>query len=559
MLTYLHVKNLAVVEDIEVHFGDKLNILTGETGVGKSVIIGSVNLALGGKLSTDMIRSGEDYALVEMAFEPNEYQWKDLSEYDIIPEDNQLIITRKYVNGRSSCKVNGEIVTLNVLRQIASVLIDIHGQHEHQSLLYPEKQLEIVDRFAFDRVGPVKEAVARLFNDYIAVKKEIDSVSIPEEERQREVDFLEYEIGEIEAANLKENEEEKLEEQYKKLNNFGRIMESLGSVYAITGDNGGVSYMLNQALTNMNQVVALDENMSDFHSTLIDVESILSDFNREVQAYINDKSFDSEEFARIEDRLDCIRKIYAKYGGTYEKTMNHYEEMCKKREYYNDYDNNIIILKEKLTNLEETLQAESKKLSRIRENASEKLAGLIDDSLTDLNFRKSCFTIQIGHKDCYSANGMDFAEFMITANPGEPARPLVKVASGGELSRIMLAIKTVLADSDAIHTLVFDEIDAGISGRTAQKVSEKLAGIANNHQVICITHLAQIAAMADEHYVIEKVVENERTKTNIRQLSYNQSVDELARILGGTKITESVISNAKEMKDLAAMWKGNVK
>lgn len=558
MLAYLHVKNLAVVEDIEVEFGDNLNILTGETGVGKSVIIGSINMALGGKISQDMIRSGESYALVEMVFEPSDEEWQLLKEYDIVPEDDRLIISRKIVNGRSTNRVNGETVTLAALKNISGVLIDMHGQHEHQSLLYPEKYLEIIDRYAGADIVPVRENVSRLYGEYRKIERELSSMRLSEDERQRELDFIEYEINEIESLGLKAGEEESLEEEYKRLNNSEKILETMGRVYDLIGYNGnGAAGMINEALMNINQIASYDSNIEQYQMSLADVDSILSDISREVSGYVNDYSFDREQLAATSERLDVIRKLYAKYGGTYELTMDNYEELCSKRDRYRDYEDNLRRLKEQYEANEKELQRESEVLTGIRKKAASHLKVQISEALTDLNFPNDCFDIEIVKEEEYGGNGMDAVQFLIAANPGEPFRPIAKAASGGELSRIMLAIKSVLADNDDIHTLVFDEIDSGISGRTAQRVSEKLAAIASSHQIICITHLAQIASMGDEHYVIEKSVEEGRTSTHIRHLERNEITEELARIIGGAKITESVLANAEEMKQLADDWKKN--
>lgn len=558
MLTYLHVKNLAVVEDVEVKFGDRLNILTGETGVGKSVIIGSINMALGAKMGPDMIRAGESYAFVEMNFMPSKMEWELLEEFDILPEDGQLIISRKLVNGRSSCRINGETVPVAVLKKIAGILIDIHGQHDHQSLLYPDKHLDIVDRYAGSAAQELKADITANYSEYCRLKREYEDMLISGDDRQRELDFLEYEINEIENTKLVEGEEERLEQEYKRLSNSERILEAMSKVYALTeNDNNAAANLIGEALMFINQVVSLDDTMTQYQLALTDIESILADFNRDVSDYVNDYSFDAREYSRIEERLETIRRLYAKYGGSYELTMKHYEEICRKRDMYIDYETNINSLKNQLELSERVLLEKSNTLTGIRKNAAASLKVLINKALEELNFASDCFDIDIRSTDNYSANGMDYIEFLIAANQGEPARPLAKVASGGELSRIMLAIKSVLADSDSIHTLVFDEIDTGISGRTAQKVSEKLAQISKTHQVICITHLAQIASMADDHYVIEKNINDGRTRTDIRPLSDKQTIDELARIIGGAKITDAVMDSAREMKLLAGKWKNN--
>lgn len=560
MLTHLHVKNLAVVEDIEVDFSEGLNIITGETGAGKSVIIGSVNLALGGKINAGMIRDGAPYALVEIVFLVSEREAEALKQYDIYPEDGQVIISRKIMNGRSTNRVNGETVTVAILKKISGGLIDIHGQHEHQSLLYPENHLLIVDRFDRDAIYPVKEKVAELYSEYVAVKKEYDTMCVSEEERSRELAFLEFERGEIEEAAVVAGEEEELEATYRKLKNSGNVLKAVSEAYGYTKEGSyNAGNLISDALGALNEVAGYDEAVDDYIRSLIDVDNILEDINHELSSYISRYSFDDELFEQTEKRLDFIRKLFAKYGGTYERMEEHYNEVIERYRLLSEYEKNSAILEEKLGGIKEELDAFSKKLTLLRRESAGKLCKLTRDALESLNFLNVNFDIEVNSDREYSANGTDRAEFLISTNPGEAVRPLADIASGGELSRIMLAIKSVLADKDSINTLVFDEIDAGISGRTAQMVSEKLAYISRNHQVICITHLAQIASMADAHYLIEKhQTEDGRTKTLISLLDEKKSDGELARILGGAKITDLVITSAAEMKKLAKQWKENL-
>lgn len=560
MLTHLHVKNLAVVEDIEVDFSEGLNIITGETGAGKSVIIGSVNLALGGKINAGMIRDGAPYALVEIVFSVSEREAEALKQYDIYPEDGQVIISRKIMNGRSTNRVNGETVTVAMLKKISGGLIDIHGQHEHQSLLYPENHLLIVDRFDRDAIYPVKEKVAELYSEYVAVKKEYDTMCVSEEERSRELAFLEFERGEIEEAAVVAGEEEELEATYRKLKNSGNVLKAVSEAYGYTKEGSyNAGNLISDALGALNEVAGYDEAVDDYIRSLIDVDNILEDINHELSSYISRYSFDDELFEQTEKRLDFIRKLFAKYGGTYERMEEHYNEVIERYRLLSEYEKNSAILEEKLGGIKEELDAFSKKLTLLRRESAGKLCKLTRDALESLNFLNVNFDIEVNSDREYSANGTDRAEFLISTNPGEAVRPLADIASGGELSRIMLAIKSVLADKDSIDTLVFDEIDAGISGRTAQMVSEKLAYISRNHQVICITHLAQIASMADAHYLIEKhQTEDGRTKTLISLLDEKKSEGELARILGGAKITDLVITSAAEMKKLAKQWKENL-
>ncbi|MCI8306771.1 MAG: DNA repair protein RecN [Lachnospiraceae bacterium] len=556
MLTHLHVKNLAIVEDIEIDFGKRLNILTGETGVGKSVIVGSINIALGAKISSDMIRTDEDYALVEMIFEIDEYERRLLEELAVYPEDGMLIISRKIMGKRSVSKINGETVTLNMLKRTAGKLIDIHGQHEHQSLLYKENHLAIIDRYARDITDRLKDEISSLYLEYIRVKKEYDKLHVSEEERGREAAFLEFEKNEIEQADIGDNEEEELEKLYKKLNHAEKTASAVGKAYEYTsGGADNAAAMISSALGILGEAADYDESVAGYVSMLADVETILSDVNHELSSYIDNFNFDGQLYAETEERLDFVRKILAKYGGNKESLDRHYEKVMERYRVLSDYERHMEELAARLASVQAELDDASRRLSEARKKAAGQLSGFIEKALGELSFAGVKFEVAFEKLQTYSAGGIDEAEFLISTNPGEPIKPLAKVASGGELSRIMLAIKSVLADKDSIHSLVFDEIDTGISGRTAQRVSEKLAVIAGSHQVICITHLAQIAAMADNHYVIEKKQSGGRTSTDIRLLDESGTYNELARIIGGTQITEAVKASAGEMKKLAADWK----
>ena len=559
MLAHLHVKNLAIVEDAEVDFFDHLHILTGETGAGKSIIIGSVNIALGARVSADIIRSGAEYAYVEMVFEPEDYIWDRLRDFDIFPDGGQLVISRKIMKGKSVSKVNGETVTLSTLRDISSLLIDIHGQNEHQSLLYPEEHLKILDRYNKNEIYPVRQSVNELYSQYTDIKKEWDSMSVSEEERIRKISFMEFEKNEIETANIGDDEEAELESEYRRLANSEKIAESVNGAYEMTGTgNINVSSLISKALMMLRDVEKYDENVRNYADALSDADNIISELNRDMSSYMDEYGFDEQRFKEVSDRLDFIRKIFAKYGGSTEGVAEYYNKLKKDLEDMRFYEQRKKELDEKLSDIKEKLEKEYEVLTEIRLKAAEGLKKDITRALSDLNFNEVVFDIIFEKKSAYSSDGMDNIEFMISTNHGEEIKPLAKVASGGELSRIMLGVKSVLSDTDGIHTLVFDEIDTGISGRTAQKVSEKLACIAREHQVICITHLAQIASMADRHFVIEKNVYNDRTRTDIRELNDVESKEELARILGGTRITEAVMNSAEEMKELARKWKENI-
>lgn len=554
MLTHLHVKNLALIREAEIDFTEGLNILTGETGAGKSIVIGSVSLALGGKVSREMVRPGADYGLAELVFLVNrEKQKEKLLELGITPEEGQVIISRKISDGRSINKINGETVTLSQLRETASLLIDVHGQHEHQSLLQKKKHLEILDEFAKEELGPVKEKLAGAFQNWKKLKKQLQEAQMDEESRLREISLLEFETDEIGKAELVPGEDEELERRYRRMTNARKLMEAAGSAYALTGyeEESGAGAVIGRAVRELQSAASFDEELSGLASLLSDVDGLLNDFNREMSDYLTSLEFDEKEFSETEERLNLLNYLKSRYGHTLEEILAYQEKQEQRLAALQDYDRYLQDLEAQLKKAEEELQDLCAEASGIRQRYGKMLCEKIKEHLIDLNFLNVEFEMAFEELPEYTAQGKDSAEFLISTNPGEPLRPLMKIASGGELSRIMLAIKTVLADRDEIDTVIFDEIDVGISGRTAQKVSEKMMLIGRTRQVICITHLAQIAAMADSHYRIEKQVEEGETRTQIRRLSEKESIEELARILGGAEITDAVTKNAEEMRALA--------
>lgn len=554
MLTHLHVKNLALIREAEIDFTEGLNILTGETGAGKSIVIGSVSLALGGKVSREMVRPGADYGLAELVFLVNrEKQKEKLLELGITPEEDQVIISRKISDGRSINKINGETVTLSQLRETASLLIDVHGQHEHQSLLQKKKHLEILDEFAKEELGPVKEKLAGAFQNWKKLKKQLQEAQMDEESRLREISLLEFETDEIGKAELVPGEDEELERRYRRMTNARKLMEAAGSAYALTGyeEESGAGAVIGRAVRELQSAASFDEELSGLASLLSDVDGLLNDFNREMSDYLTSLEFDEKEFSETEERLNLLNYLKSRYGHTLEEILAYQEKQEQRLAALQDYDRYLQDLEAQLKKAEEELQNLCAEASGIRQRYGKMLCEKIKEHLIDLNFLNVEFEMAFEELPEYTAQGKDSAEFLISTNPGEPLRPLMKIASGGELSRIMLAIKTVLADRDEIDTVIFDEIDVGISGRTAQKVSEKMMLIGRTRQVICITHLAQIAAMADSHYRIEKQVEEGETRTQIRRLSEKESIEELARILGGAEITDAVTKNAEEMRALA--------
>lgn len=547
---------MALIDEADIDLTEGLNILTGETGAGKSIIIGSVNVALGLAGFKGFAREDAAFALAELVFSvDNEKQRKALEKLDLSLEDDQIIISRRLVNGRSVSKVNGETVPVSLVRQVSEILIDIHGQHEHQALLHQKNHLAILDAFAGEVLsGPAGE-VRTLYREYDALDKKLKETDLSETARAKEMDFLAFEVGEIEDAAVKPGEDEALEQAYRRQVNSQRIMEGVTEAETLTGsDFGGAAELVSRAYRSLSTASAYDEKLESITAELADIDNLLNDFHRELKDYQESISFDAESFQQTEDHLNLLNHLKAKYGGSIDKVLSYKKEKEERLEELAHYEAYRQRLKKELEQKKTELLKACGKVSEIRKQAAELLAGKITAVLQDLNFLDVQFSIDF-QETAPGPEGFDEICFLISMNPGQPLQPLQKVASGGELSRVMLAIKTVLADKDAVGTMIFDEIDVGISGRTAQKVSEKMAVIARSRQVICITHLAQIASMADTHFCIEKKLVGQEAKTFIRRLSDEESIEELARILGGAEITKTVRQSAREMKELAVCTK----
>ena len=545
MLDRLMVKDLALIEKSVVEFGPGLNILTGETGAGKSILLGSIQLALGQKANKDMIRHGSEQALIELSFslgEEKEAELKELEE-DLEIEEGSLIIRRKISEKKSENRVNDLSVTLAKLREISGELLDLHGQHEHHSLLKEGAHLAILDSFMTRRGGRILSEVKEAYENYREKKKKVEAYSIPEEERKRELDFLQFELEELSSANLKPGEEEQLSKDYAVYENRDRLKSLLLRVQEELADRD-----FHGPVKNLEEAVTFDESLKNVLDTAYELEAVGEDCLRAVEHYLDHSEMDEEKFFLLGERLDTIRSLMMKYGGTEEKAL---EALSKKEErlrFLTDYEKEKALMEEALARGEEELREKAEKLSLERQKTAKELEERIQQEMQELGFLDTRFTFRFEKKREISEKGLDEVESYVSLNPGEPLRPLREVGSGGELSRIMLSIKTVLADTDAVPTLIFDEIDTGISGRTAEKVGEKLEKIAKNHQVILITHLPQIAAKADRHFLIEKNVQEGKTKTEIHALNEEASVKELARLLGGEELTEAALQNARSLK-----------
>ena len=556
MLASLHVKNLALIDEEEIVFSKGLNILSGETGAGKSIILGALHLSLGDKASKDFLRDADSEAFVEAVFLVDDEATKAaLRELDVEPYDDEVIMSRRITESRSVGKINGEQVPAAKMKEVGALLLDIYGQKEHQSLLNTKRHMELLDEYAKDEIGDLKNQVAACYKEYKALTAELDEAKKSDVSKEREIVLLEHEINEIEAANLKPGEDDDLEDEYKRLSNFSRTMEYFGRAHEAMAGDGGVSDALSSAISDIRYIESIDEKASEFLAMLNDADSIIADFNRELSSYMADASFDAARFNEVELRLNEINRLKDKYGTTIELILEELKKRQEKKAKYESFDEYLSELKAKVDKCTKELEVLCGKLSDIRKKKAKELSEKMKEAMSDLNFLNSEFDVELRRIDGFTADGFDDGEFVICTNPGEPLRPLKDIASGGEMSRIMLAIKTVLASKGGIDTLIFDEIDAGISGRTAQAVSEKLSTVAGSHQVICITHLPQIAAMADTHFLIEKSVANGHTISGIKKLYDDETVEELARMLGGSVITEAVLTNAKEMLELAKKYK----
>lgn len=551
MLVNIHVKNMALIKEADISLGSGLNILSGETGAGKSILLGAIAVALGLQGFKGFAREGAEYALSELVFTvEKEEQRSALEAMEIPMEEDEVIISRRLSKGRATSKINGETVPVSLVKKVGALLIDIHGQHENQALLHIRKHLELLDDFAKENLGNIREEYQKSYHEYGELKKELEQAQLDNAARAKEMDFLSFEIGEIEEASLQKGEDESLEEDYKKLANGREILEAVTEAYQLCGTDGA-SDSTGRALRSLASVAEYDSSLKALYGQLMDVDNLLNDFSREVSSYAQELDVDEETLHSTEERLDLINRLKTKYGNTIEAILEYKEEKKKRFQVLEHYEEYLAELESRFAACRKKLDEQAEALTRIRKEAAVRFSEQVCQALQELNFLDVRFELEFWRLEDYTPSGLDEVCFMISTNPGQPLRPVQDTASGGELSRIMLAVKSIMADQEKVETLIFDEIDSGISGRTAQKVSEKLAVIAGAHQVICITHLAQIAAMADVHFMIEKNIVGKETQTSIRQLNEKESIEELARILGGAEITQTVLDGAKEMKELA--------
>ena len=564
MLDNLYIKNVGLIENAELSFGRGLNILSGETGAGKSMVMDSIGFALGERGGKDFVRQGCDKAVVEAVFSVDEKNFTDIFELFGLdyPENGEILITRTASSdGKTTNRVNGRTVTVSMLKELSARLMDIHGQHQHQSLLNPAKHITLLDKFCPDEIVGLKEKLHELLTNLKAIQKDMDSIYTDEEEKNRRIDMLSFQVDEINQAKLKPDEEDELNEQKTVLSNSEKILRNsvnaVNYLYDGSENESSLSDLLSRALSCVEYIAGIDERVNEYYEQLANASAVIDDASIWLKHYAQNLESDSGRLDEIEQRLDTIYNLKRKYGPTVEAIL----EFGAKKQRELDLLLNSQQEMERLLKLKNSVLAEvsdvCKKISSIRQKTAQVIQNKIENELHDLEMKNARFEILISQKNEPSFEGMDRVEFMISPNLGSELKPLSKIASGGEMSRVMLALKNVMADADTIDTFIFDEIDTGVSGRTAQKVGEKMSLVAKKHQIICITHLPQIAAMADTHFLIEKKSLEDTTFTNVFELDKKGSIDEIARLMGGAEMTEATYKAADEMKKLGDKIKAN--
>mgnify|MGYP001311020433 CR=1 FL=1 len=565
MIVELNINNFAIIDSLKINFTKGFNVITGETGAGKSIIVEGIGMILGSRASKDLVKSGRDKAILEALFyleNPDKINRK-LDDFGIDRDgDNYLLISREiYSNGRSVSRVNGRTITLTMLNQITSTLVDVHGQHEHQSLLNINNHIKLIDSFGDEMLKNLLVQVENRYEELVEEKKKIEDLSIDALERDREIDLLKYQLEEIDNANLIDLDEEAITKEYLKMSNIKNIGYKLAEISNILDNDvyGSVSLLdgINKCIISLTDIMEFDDKIKEYTKTMEDIGFELQDLSRNIRNYLENIFLDEERLEFLEERLDTINGLKKKYGNTIEDILKYRENIHNRLEILLNNEKEIEKSNKKIQAIEKELFDCCTKLTNIRKSISKDIEILMTKELHELNMLEAVFKIDFDRLDYFSPNGWDRVEFLISTNKGEPLKPLSKIVSGGEMSRIMLAFKTILADYDSIPCVIFDEIDSGISGRTAQIVGEKIKKISFKHQVICVSHLPQIAALADTHFVIEKDFVDNSTITKVRKLDNEERIEELSRLLGGVDLTDITKLHAKEMLEMSKTLKKN--
>lgn len=565
MIIELSIKNFAIIDNLKINFTKGFNVLTGETGTGKSIIVESIGMILGQRANRNLVRSGKDKAILEGVFYLENPQKVNmiLDRYGIDKDpENYLIITREiFSNGRSVSRVNGRTVTLIMLNDITSNLVDIHGQYEHQSLLQIENHIKLIDTFGDYELKRLLEQVEGKYKKLSQEKRKLKDLTLDSIERDREMDLLKYQIEEIENSNLDKLDEEELLSEYNKISNIKEIEMVLGETANIMKDDGYNNYSIvdsiNRCISNMNKIKGYGEEFEEYGKTLEYINYELQDLYRNIVNYLEKLDMDNERLMELEERIDTINKLKRKYGNSIDEILQYKDKIKERYDILLNVEQAIEKINTNISIMEEELSHNCSKLTDLRKKISKSIEKMITQELKDLNMNNVVFKVDFKRLERFTEIGWDKIEFLISTNKGEDLKPLSQIVSGGEMSRIMLAFKRILADYDNIPTLIFDEIDTGISGRTGQVVGEKMKMISKNHQVICISHLPQIAALADTHFLIDKETVDDKTTTIVRKLEDEERIDELSRLLGGVDLTDTTKLHAKEMLEMSKRLNGN--
>ena len=561
MISHLRIENVALIDEVEVNFAPGLNVLTGETGAGKSILVDSINFLLGQKATRDLIRTGASFAHVEGVLEcADPFIQAGLSVFGVDAADGQVILARTMQadSGKSMCRINGRTVTVGMLKDAASLLVDVHGQHEHQSLLDSGKQMQLLDQFCGEALESLKAKLAEHLKRYRETDRTLKSLGVGNQ-RQEQIDIWRFQLDEIEKADLKIGEEENLAEKRDRLSSLDKLSKNAGGALSLLYRSNNIQLcaidQVSRAAGMVAEIAKIDSSKQKLLINATEVSQLLQDIIAELRDYTDELDADPNELEKIETRLDLIYRTKKKYGGDVEYVLKKKQELQQNLDNLENSDVEIARLKQVRRKIITDITGVCDEINAIRTATAAQVAAGISEVIKDLGMKNARFFIEIQRKNAFGPDGNDTVEFMISPNPGEAEKPLKRIASGGEMSRIMLAIKTVLADADHMDTVIFDEVDTGVSGRTAQQVAEKLMGISRRRQILCITHLPQIAAMADTHFLIEKSTEGERTVTRVFPLESEAMTSELARLIGGAQITEATMAAAGEMKAQANAMK----
>ncbi len=565
MLRELVIRHFAIIEEVHLQFDYGFHVLTGETGAGKSILIDALGLIIGGRASTDFVRHGEGKAEIEAVFELEQDHpaRPSLLEWGFDNEDLDQIIVRREISaaGKSNCRINGRIVTLSLLKKIGHFLIDISGQHEHQSLLHSDKHLDWLDHFGGKDLLRLRKEYERIFEAYEELNRQLEQLRENQRDLARRLDLLRFQANEIESAALVPGEDEELEQERNRLSNAEKLMMHSAQAYeSLNGEQGGLT-LIQETISHLEQIVEVDKSLQNILELAQTAYYQLEEVSHEIAGYKDEFDFDSERLYEVEERLHLIRLLKRKYGDHIGEILAYGEQVEKELHVLENHEQTEAELVHKMERLQKQLEKLAHELTQKRKKAAIQLKARVEMELNDLNMGSTVFHVAFLHepnqKPRFYYHGKDKIEFQIAPNPGEPLKPLARIASGGELSRLMLALKCIFAEVDQVHTLIFDEIDTGVSGRTAQAIAEKIAFLSRKYQVLSVTHLPQVACMADCHLYISKEVLQAKTRTRVEKLDWDGRTMELARMLGGVEVTSTTRNHAREMLRLAEEVKKN--